>query len=459
MKTKFKTIAVLMCAVIGVCSFAACTPKQPTGGDQPSGGGGDPIQETLCALLGAPKAVEKVDYSALKTDEYKAFQNSVEAFAADFAEYSYADYKKEDNFAVSPISVYMALALSAECAADDTRGEILDALGVTYGQLQTHFATLYRSLAVEHKSEGKTTGLLDLSNSIWVNEGTRVKPPCIEALSNDYFAYSYSTDFAHNNEGANKAVHDFVKKQTRGLIDQDFQLSKDTLFALINTLYLKTIWNTSGSDLPFAEDSYQFTAKDGSGKNVRLLQGEYFDGRAKEFDEFTTYYTRTHDGYKIKFILPKDGYSLNQVFTAENIAAVNAITNYGGYDSATETQYKTRVLFPEYKCSYDEDIVELLRDKFDIDLFFKNPVYFSPACDFSSLSDEPCFCAKVQHVTDLTVNKKGIEGAAVTVIGMDATSVPPKETVWEDFIVNKAFGFIITDWQNVTLFSGVVNNI
>lgn len=444
MKAKFRIFAALICTVICLLSFTACSDSGLAG---------------KSTLLGKPKTVENVEHSALFTDEYKTFKKSVETFAADFAASSYSVYKKEDNFAVSPISVYMALALSAECSAGDTRQEILDALGVTHQQLKTNFSTLYRSLSVENKVDGKTTGLLNLSNSIWVNNGTPVNQPCIDALSNDYYAYSYSADFKNNNEQANKAIQDFVKKQTHGLIDKNFELSKDTLFTLINALYLKTIWSTSGNDLPFAKDSYNFTAKDGSVRNVQLLQGYYNGGRAVEFDTFTTFYTKTYDGYKIKFVLPKDGYDIDKVFSAENIAAVNSITDYGEFNGSATEQYLTRVLFPEYKCKYDENIIEILKADFGIDLLFKDHINYSAACDFSTLSDESCYCDKIQHITDLTVNRKGIEGAAVTAVAMDSTSAPPIVTIREDFIVNKSFGFIITDWQDTTLFSGVVNNI
>ncbi|MDE6293809.1 MAG: hypothetical protein K2L88_04220 [Clostridiales bacterium] len=445
MKAKFKSISALICAVICALSFTACSGNELAGES---------------TLLGAPKNVERVEYSALITDEYKAFKNSVETFAADFAAYSYADYKKQDNFTVSPISVYMALSLAAECAAGDTRGEILNALGVTHDQLKTHYSTLYRSLEVEHNYVDQITSMLDLSNSIWVNEGTHVKQPCIDSLSDDYYAYSYSADFEHNNVEANKAVRNFVSRKTKGLIDKDFNLSEETLFALINTVYLKTIWNSRGRDLQFASDSYSFTAKDGSVKNTKLLQGYYYGGRAVEFDTFKTFYTSTYDEYKIKFILPNDGYTVDQVFTAQNISAVNSITNYGAYDETENVRYQTRVLFPEYKCKYDENIVKILQDKFGIDLLFKDHIRYSNACDFSTLSDRSCYCKRIQHVTDLTVNKKGIEGAAVTVIEMPGDLAPaPMVTVKEDFIVNKAFGFIITDRYDTTLFSGVVNNI
>lgn len=432
-------IIALVCTLLCMLSLTACDNGKLDGQSE---------------LLGSPKEADKVDYSELRTDGYKAFLKSVEKFAADFAEYSFADYNEQDNFAVSPVSVFSALALAAECADGDTRAELLVALNVSREQLLNYYSTMYNSLEVERKIGNKVTGVLNLSNSIWVNKGTDVKQDCINSLSDNYYAYSYSADFHNDNINANKAVRDFVSKKTKGLIDKDFQLSKDTLCALINTLYLKTIWNTDGEGLFFTDRTYSFTSADGSVKNVKLLQGEYVNGRAAEFDDFTTFYTKTYDGYKIKFILPKDGYTLSQVFTSENIAAANSVSDYDGYDVENGVAYLTRVLFPEYKCKYDKDVKDILTEKFGIQSFFQPYV-----CDFSALTDEACHCTKVQHVTDLTVDKEGIEGAAVTVVEMDCESEGPSLAVYDDFIVDKAFGFIITDWQDITLFSGVVNNI
>lgn len=443
MKNKFKIAVSFICIAICLLSFTACAMDNPD------------KTETNVTALGSPKAATRVDYSALRTDGYLAFKRGVEAFAADFAAFAYADCDKPNNFAVSPISVYMALALASECSDGNTRQEILSALNVTYGQLQTHFATLYNSLEAEYKTmEGDVTSVLDLSNSIWVNKGTAVKDDCLRALSDNFYAYSYSADFKNGNKQANEAVQAFVKEQTRGLIDKSFKLPEATLFALINTLYLKTVWNGSGRDLPFADGTYAFTSSDGSSKDVRLLQGGYVEGRKVQFDNFSAFYTSTLDGYKIKFILPNAGSSINQVFTSQNIAAVNSVKDYGAVDTETNTQYFTRVIFPEYKCNYDKDVKEILENDFGIKSLF------GYACNFSSLTDNACSCDSVCHVTDLTVDKTGVEGAAVTVMIMAGSSAPViMNIVREDFVVDRAFGFIITDKNDVTLFSGVVENV
>ncbi len=428
MKGKFKTFAVLGCAAVCALSFTAC-----------SGG--------KCTELGKPAKAEPLTYgNELYTESFTAFKGKAEDFATRFATGVYEDYEENKNFAVSPVSVFMALSLAAECAGGDTRGEILSALGVSYDELQANFPTFYRSLIRDSNSR-----VVNLTNSIWVNEGTQVKQECINALSDTFYSYSYAADFLHDNKNANKAIRKFVKDQTKGVIDHDFALSEETLFTLINTLYLKAIWNNYGRDLPMTDNAYTFTAKDGTTTSKKLVQGYYHGGRVYEAEKYSAFYTQTSNRYKLKFLLPKAGYGVDDVFTAESLATVNAIKDYGSFDEESNIAYETRCFFPEYECSYDGDLTPVLR-KMGI------TTLFDESCDFSTLTDEPCYCSEVKHVTNLIVDKKGIEGAAVVYIP-GAGAGAPIETVYADFILDRAFGFIITDPHDVTLFSGVVNSI
>lgn len=429
MKKKIRTLAVLGCAAVCALSFTACSGKS--------------------TLLGKPAKATALSYSERYTAEFTAFKDKTEDFAARFAASVYEDYAENKNFAVSPVSVFMALSLAAECANGDSRAEILSALGVSYEELTANASKLYRSLIYESSNK---SCILDLTNSIWVNEGTAVKQDCINTLSDTFYSYSYAADFLNDNQNANKAVRKFVKDQTRKVIDYDYKLSEETLFTIINTLYLKTLWNDYGRNMPMTEKAYAFTAKDGTTTTKRLVQGYYYGGKVYEAEEYSAFYTATASNFKLKFILPKDGYTVNDVFTADNIATVNAIKDFGEFNEDDTIRYVTRCFFPEYKCSYDGDLKDVLSEKMGINKLFGDD------CDFSTLTDSPCYCSAVQHVTDLTVDKKGIEGAAAVYIP-GAGAPGPIETIYSDFIIDRAFGFIITDQQGVTLFSGVVQNI
>ena len=80
--------------------------------------------------------------------------------------------------------------------------------------------------------------------------------------------------------------------------------------------------------------------------------------------------------------------------------------------------------------------------------------------NFSGISDMQNFCSGVCHVAKLKVNRKGIEGAAVTITPAPSSPAPDGITdVYTDFIVNGAFGYIITNPYDTVVFAGVVNGI
>lgn len=408
-------------------------------------------------VLNSPAAAKPLDHAQNTDESFCMFKSKVESFAARFTAQTYSG----TSYAVSPVSVYMALALAAQCADGQTKTEIVNALGVDSGTLASDISLLYRSLENEYtvRSDGsdKLTGMIKLGNSIWLNNGTDVKRSCLDELAEQYYCYSYSADFLNENESANQAVREFVSDQTKGLIDKDFGLKTETVFALINTLYLKDVWTVFGDELFMTDQIYTFIGKN-SQKDVKLLRGDYNHGKALVTQEYSAFYTATANGNKIKFIVPNDGYTVDRVFNAENIRAVNSYDfESNAIDHENKIAYNTRCLFPEYKAKFDDDVAPVLKNAFGIKQLFE-----SNKCDMSSLTDTKVYCSKVAHVTDLTVDKKGMEGAAVTVVEMDATAIPPEydyENVYQTFTVDKSFGFIITNSFDTTLFSGVITDL
>ena len=86
------------------------------------------------SLALAAKAME-VKHSDAKEESYENFLDKLDVFAAKLTYEVYADSNKQSNICISPVSVYMALALATECANGETRDEILNAVGVTYDSL------------------------------------------------------------------------------------------------------------------------------------------------------------------------------------------------------------------------------------------------------------------------------------------------------------------------------------
>lgn len=403
--------------------------------------------------------------SQFKEEGFKNFLNKIDTFAAKLSAeiYGYSDKYKEGNYTVSPISIYMALAMAIESSNSTTRQEMLDAVGVTYNEVITYTKYLYSLTNREftyrdEDGEEKVSAFEMLRNSIWINDIVNLKNQGLDNLASYYHSDSYRAPFSSDNKLANQLLSDYVYENTKGLIDSNFNLSVDTIFALVNTFYLKEIWKANGQDLDFTMESYDFVNNNGEITNTKLLKGYYFSGQVYEEESFTHFYTKTYNGFKIKFIVPKEEYKVEDIFTEENLKKVNNLTldKYNSYDEENNVVHFTRCLFPEYEASFDDDIKEVLNSKFNINYLFNDK------CDMTNLTDIDVYCGEIIHKTKLKVNKEGVEGAAVTIMVNYATSAPgedPYTYMYHDYIIDKSFGFILTDNYDVTLFSGVVNKI
>ena len=390
----------------------------------------------------APLSYEEQNSPALA-----AVREGAAGFAARFLAAAGENFAEDGNAAVSPVSVYAAMAMAAECAAGKTREQLLAALNTDGQTLREGFGLFYRSLARDGKEK------IVLSDSVWLDESVAFRQDCLDTLAESYHCASFAADFRGANERANEAVRNFIKEQTNGLIDQDPSLGETTRFALINTLYVKTKWDQEGNDLPETDETYAFRNADGTTVTTRLLRAYAETGVAYEGENFTSFYAATNIGCRLVFLFLYEGLTPKDVFTQENIAAA-ADADYGGYDENGSPRYGTRCLFPAFEAVYKENVSPILQDMGVTDLF-------TPACDLSAALEtegESVLCNKVQHVARLKVEAKGIEGAAATIADAAPESDEAPVEVF-DFVVDRAFAYLLLAPDGTILFAGAVNKI
>lgn len=407
-------------------------------------------------LLQAAAESTPLSYNEYRGEDISAVRGAANAFSATFsAEMAERNAQAGENYILSPVSVYTGLSLAAACAAGRTKTQLLSALGVSEAQLDAGFSPFYRSLVRNIKDDrGKERTVLQLANAVYVANDVPMSEVGLQKLASDYFCYSYQADFLGDNSGANNAVRNFVKEQTHGLIDQNFALSPDTLFALINALYLKDVWNAAGMDLP-THGTFPFAGYAGSA-NVPYLRGAYTLGRAYDGDGYTLFLAHTYGGYKVKFLLPDAGVSAQEVFTAQHLAAANAVTDFSPHDHEAKIHYHTRCIFPAFSGGSDGSARATLQEVFGV-----NDLFDASASDLSAVTHaERAFLSDVRHVATLTVDERGIEGAAVTILpGASDAGPDGYENVYLDFMVERAFAFLLTDAHDTVLFSGIVDRV
>ena len=411
-------------------------------------------RDTDLEYLLLSKSEENQKY--IGTDDYRNFISLLGNFSTDLSEKMYKEFNTNyDRMTISPISIYMALAMATGVAEKEVQEELVNLLGIPYEDIMEYTKYLYSRLNRERYDENnKVISSLLLNNSIWVNNILDYKNEGFELLKNSFYADSYAAPFTTNNELANKAVGDFVYRSTKGLIDSKYEFDINTLFLLINTLYLKDVWNYFGDELEFTKDSYNFKNKNNEISLINLLEGYYENGRVQEGNGFEYFYTKTMSNLKIYFIKPTTK-NIDDIYTSENLNLILNTKDFGPFNHELKEEYYTRCLFPEFDAKFKEDLVPFLEEEYGISKIFRTDV-----ANFNKVTDANAFVSQIIHQTKLDVNKKGIEGAAVTIIANAGESAPFDEytKIYSDFIIDQTFGFMIV-YDDTILFSGVVNNL
>lgn len=396
-----------------------------------------------------------VDWSMTQNSNYKMFKEKMQVFSTKLSEsFVKSDYSNRKNITISPLSIEMCLGLAVYCSNNQTREELLSALDIDFATFNQFYKLFYNELARQYKNEsGEITSELSLTDSIWIDDDINLLESGLNDLNNNYYCNSFSADFGENNKETVEAMQYFIEQKTHGLLKPDLQFSPLTLFVLMNTLYLKDIWNGWGGDLT-TTSNYQFKNADDSISSKELLVGSTKSGKTLETADYSCFFTNTNSGRSLFFVKPNEGKTLKDVFNKDTMQFVLNTNNYIYQDDEKLERYHTNCVFPEFKAESDIDLKAMFVNDFNVRSLF------SDACDFSNITNERGYVDQFKHIAKLDVNKSGIEGAAVTYMAYAGAAGPDEYTdVYETFVVDQEFGFILTNYDGDVIFSGAVTNI
>ena len=214
---------------------------------------------------------------------------------------------------------------------------------------------------------------------------------------------------------------------------------------------MKDLWNSYGIDLTYSNELFTFKNKDNSEKRINLLVGSYNHGKIYETSTYEMFYTSSNK-YQIKFILPKENYDIETIFNESVIKEVSLFNDYITYDENLDVCYASRILFPAFEVSNTNQIQNLLKNI---------GIYSATVVDTHEfvLNSSILNAIRTIQSSKLKVDKIGIEGASVTITNIDTTSPEPYETIYDELIIDRPFGFIIQDNNGLVVFGGIINNI
>lgn len=360
------------------------------------------------------------------------------------------------DFVISPISVYMALSMLHNFGDNTVKREVEELVEMSDADIAKS-AELMENLVRDYTQynyftdEDEVVAKVNLVNSVWFDDHLVTDPDAVKKFVDETNSEQFIAPFADDNKKANQDITDYVKEKTNGLIDRDFDISADTLVTLINTLYFKENWDIDMEELYTKNGNFLYPEGE---EEIEYLIGTYVFGRAQETDSCDYYYINTKHGYRIYFVVPKDGHELKEALNAENLNKVLSDNEYNGTDDNGDLHY-TRCIFPEFKIDSSLSLARIFADnKYLHNTFIE---FFSNITPYNSLA-----VSDIIHQAVIDVERKGIEGAAVTIIEMEAGCAPDDDETpqpkiyYHDFEINKNFGFLITDYNDTVLFEGQV---
>lgn len=340
--------------------------------------------------------------------------------------------RPRQNVFISPLSIFMALAMTESGAGGATRDAMRQALAVPPGlsddQLRGSASALMKVLQAERGAE------LSIANGLWSDSSMPMSQDFVKRCNTSYQADVTSLDF--QKPAAANEIEKWVKEKTHGkitgLISPEALLNTRAL--LTNAVYFHGKW---AHQFPKNETAPQnFHLATGGVKKVQMMHQDSLSGAYRQGDGFEAAaldYRGSH--IRLYAILPSRGSSPEQALAKISMEKLKA--------SAGHVELDLRM--PRFTLDYKEELKDTLSGM-GMDAAFQS------GADFAPMGSPGFFIGGVVHKTRLEVDEEGTTAAAATGVAILA-SVPRVKTL----VFDRPFALLLCDTQtNAVLFAGVV---
>ena len=369
-----------------------------------------------------------------------AFAQSQMRLAVDLFQSSVLE-SKDENVLISPLSIQLALAMTANGADGNTKAEMEALLGgeISLEDLNEYLYSYVNNLPSAEKYK------LQIANSIWFrdDEGRlQVEKDFLQKNADYYGAQAYKAAF---DDQTLKDINNWVKDHTDGMIDSILdQIDEDAVMYLINALVFDAEWQ----HVYDKSDVYKgkFTNIGGTEKQVDMMHSEetvYLQ------DENAIGFMKPYSGSKYNFavLLPNEGADIYEYIaglTGESLMETLSTPQLG----------MVMATLPKFSYEYELTMNDVLKE-------LGMPSAFSgDTADFSKMAHSSrgnIYIGDVLHKTFISVDELGTKAGAVTKVQMNDESAPMSEWV---VTLNRPFVYMIIDNKtNLPVFIGTVMDV
>lgn len=352
-----------------------------------------------------------------------------------------AQEDKNENILISPLSVQLALSMTANGAAGNTLSEMETVLsgGIPIAQMNEYLHTYMDSLPSGDGYKVK------LANSIWFrdDEGRlTVEKDFLQKNADYYGAQIYKTPF---DDTTLTDINNWVNRNTDGMIDKLLdEIRDETVMYLINALVFDARWETAYEK--FAVYNGTFTDISGKESTVEFMHSDEFKYIS---DSNATGFIKDYKDGKYSFaaLLPNEDLDLYEY--------ISGLTPEGLSETLNSVQIGM-VLTALPKFTYDYTVVmnDMLKN-------MGMPSAFNGSeADLSKLGHSTygnLYIGEVLHKTFISVDELGTKAGAVTSVAINDECAVMYE--WEVNLDRPFVYMILDNATNLPIFIGAVTNL
>ena len=316
----------------------------------------------------------------------------------------------KENLLLSPLSLELALAMTANGANKDTLTQMEDVLGLPVDRLNPYLHAYVNQLADEEHAA------LLLANSIWLKEDKKltVTPDFLQTNADYFQAGIYKAPF---DSSTVDAINDWTSRHTKEMIPTLLdKIPDEAVMYLVNALTFEADWEAA-----YTEDQIDngiFTKEDGTTEEVEYLHSseyEYLkDGQASGF---LKYYA--NGDYAFAALLPDEGISMEDY--------IASLTGEQLRSLLTNSELTTvEASIPKFETDFDQNMSETFQHMGMTDAFDYKRADFAKLGHYEGRN----ICIeRVLHKTHISVTEQGTKAGAASAAEMTAklSMIPPEE--------------------------------
>ena len=313
--------------------------------------------------------------------------------------------KGQENIFFSPLSIEMALSMTANGAEGNTQTEMRQALGqqnFTTDAINKQFQSLMANIPQRDNFK------INLANSIWYKNTFQVKPDFLQTNETFYNAEVSALDFTAPE--APGQINQWVSDATEGKIPKVLdQIKQDDIMFLINAIYFEAAWKDS---FPVFDTKDQLFKVNGDSPQLRKfmkLKTTYPYLKTDDFQAVSLPYAV--DDYAMTIFLPSEGSSVGNLV---NSLSASQMDEYLSQLSEAEVYLR----LPRFSMEFEQSLKTMLAN-----LGMK--AAFQPQqADLTSISESgDLYVSEVKHNSFLQVYEQGTIAAAATTVAVGTTSI------------------------------------